>query len=470
MATATDFISNVYDMLAKTFSLDSASTDLYLQMAWPGFSISPTDFKPATMPQGPYDPDIAEQTFSSIANIIPALSKVKFDNSGFEVDDIYELLLSGAIPVGTTADTVGTNPLYKLFSDASFEFLNAKKGSKNDPNEFYYPCHATPNNWYDEAAAASWPTITIASDDVKPPAPSSTFVRSGGSAALASQGLFKLKPTTVNEAAIKTNVGKALTTLSTTIAAKVKPVAAPVAKTVVAKPMAVHMNTAMVATAAHATAGTAVAKPKDPTAIRTHAFAESFTTARTQQLFSQKVTPTNVIATDKLHTVLQTASINKSTLAINVDKKVPIGNAILLKNLLNQQLDTKHVSTTTNGFSVSFKVCRVNIDRPWFKLTLLNTKNWYMFGTSQDEYSTGSADVNPGMFPFLPVSFIVIHDLKIKANWSQEDKTTVSQSVAFGPFDISNGSFNQDTIEVKGLQIIGWISRLTPALPPAASV
>lgn len=108
----------------------------------------------------------------------------------------------------------------------------------------------------------------------------------------------------------------------------------------------------------------------------------------------------------------------------------------------------------------------MNIDRPWLKLALLSTKNWWMFDTPAGEYATGSADSNPGMFPLLGTSFIAIRDLKISANWSQEDRNNLGNAASFGPFDLRDGTVNNNTIEVKGLQIIAWISRLMPKLPP----
>ena len=68
------------------------------------------------------------------------------------------------------------------------------------------------------------------------------------------------------------------------------------------------------------------------------------------------------------------------------------------------------------------------------------------------------------MFPSLPTSFILIRDLKITANWSQEDKENITQAVSFGPFDIRKGTLNQNSLVVKDLQAICWISQLMPAL------
>ena len=451
MANAIDFISSVYDLLAKTFNTDSATTNVYLQMAWPGFSLSPSDFKLSSQPEGPYNPAKAEMTFSSIANMVPASSKIKFDSSGFEVSDIYELLIASAIPVGATQSDVDKFPLFKLFSDASFEYLNAKKGSVEDPNDFYYPCIATPSNWYDESASASWQTINISSSEVKPQSASSTFVKAGG-INIANQGVWKLKPETINESVIKADMQKVFVSNSAAINAKVKG-----APNVIAKPMALNIAAA---------ANKSNIGITDASAMRTSTFVAALNVARQGQIFTKKSVPTNALAMNKYQSILQAATLDKSNLALNMGKNVSVADSIMVKSILNQQLSNKPVSNDTTGFSISFRVCRVNIDRHWLNLTLLNTKNWYMFGTAAGEYSTGSADANPGMFPFLPVSFIVISNLNITANWSQQDKDTFSKSVSFGPFDIRNGTFNQNTIEVKGLQILGWISKLMPMLPP----
>ncbi len=143
-----------------------------------------------------------------------------------------------------------------------------------------------------------------------------------------------------------------------------------------------------------------------------------------------------------------------------------LASRFALKAALDRQLPSKPPSPATDGFSISFRLCRVNLDRPWLKLALLSTKNWWMFDTPGGEYSSGSADSNPGMFPMLTTSFIVIRDLKITANWSQEDRANLGNAAGFGCFDLRDGTVNNNTIEVKGLQIIAWISRLMPKLPP----
>lgn len=194
-------------------------------------------------------------------------------------------------------------------------------------------------------------------------------------------------------------------------------------------------------------------------------FAANLSATRNAAIFTTKSTPVNSYANATLKANIQNLALTQQ-MDIKTSSKLNLAQRFLVKSLVIQQLPTKPASPTTDGFSISFKFCRVNIDRSWCKLALLSNKNWYMFNTAAKEYSTGTADNNPGMFPLLPVAFIVIRDLKITANWSQEDKNNLNNSVSFGFFDIRSGTLNQNTLEVKGQQIIAWISKLMPPLPP----
>ena len=88
MANATDFIASVYDTLATSFNMSAAPNNLFLQMAWPGISISPEDCKDAS---GNYNTNLAEELFSSLANIVPVMDKSKYENSAYTIDDIYDI-------------------------------------------------------------------------------------------------------------------------------------------------------------------------------------------------------------------------------------------------------------------------------------------------------------------------------------------------------------------------------------------
>jgi hypothetical protein len=457
MPNATDFIGAVYDELAKLLNITDSNPSIVMQMAWPGFSLSAQDFKPADQPSGPYDPQVAKETFSHLANMAPGLNKTFFQNSGLEVDDLYEILVTGAIPTGSTPDSIGSNPIYKLFSDAQYEFLQARTGSVGDPNAFYYPCLATPSNWYDDAAAAYWPTLTMQSGDIKPAAPTSPFVKAGG-LTLLNRGVWKLRPTSVVGAnTIKQDAQQTIVKRQQLMIAKTT---TPVK--VMTKPLSTQ--TLAAARALPVTGRVASTVPANSALTRTPAFTAHLANARLQTLFTQKYIPLSSYSRYNLGKQIQTLDLTQKKLDLG---RVDVANRFQLSSLINQALPTKPAGSS-DGFSIAFKYCRVNIDRSWFKLALLKMKSWYMFGTQAGEYSTGSSSDNPGMFPLLPTSFIAIRDLKITANWSAEDRQNLGQATALGFFDIRDSTLNANTLEVKGLQILGWVSALTPQLPPMA--
>jgi hypothetical protein len=464
MTSTTDFIGTVYDTLAKLLSIDATSRSVIMQMAWPGYSLSPADFKPAGAPQGPYDSEVAIETFSNIANIAPALNGTMFENSGYEIDDIYEILIASAIPVGATAETLATNPINRLFSDAQYELMQARRGSKNDPNVFYYPCVATPNNWYDETATQFWPTIAIKSTDIKPLDPTTSVSAKLGIGGLVDRGVWKLKPEVMNEAVVKKDLQQVITSKGAILNSKFSMATT---SPPIVKPLNVSIAAATARTLATGESSAPLASPiANPNLTLTPAFAANLATVRDGAILNTKSVPVNTLNNNSFKTSLQKISINKQNLAVDNGGNLNVAQRFLVSDLISQKFIVKQPSPETSGFSISFKFCRVNIDRKWFKLALLSTRNWYMYGTSANEYSTGTVTNNPGIFPLLPLSFIVISDLKITANWSKDDRVNLEKAISFGPFDVRNGTINQDTLEVKGLQIIAWISKLMPPLPP----
>ena len=70
------------------------------------------------------------------------------------------------------------------------------------------------------------------------------------------------------------------------------------------------------------------------------------------------------------------------------------------------------------------------------------------------------------MFPMLPTAMVAIRNLRINGAWSQADRDNLRRAKYLGPFDVASAAFEHDTLQANGLQIIGWLSRLTPVLPP----
>lgn len=441
MANSTDFISSVYDELARQLQITDANPSVVMQLAWPGYALSPADFRRADVPNGPYDAEVARETLSTLANIAPLLSRTRFENSGFEIDDLYEIVLSSAIPVGATMESAATNPIFRLFSDAQFEFMQARRGVHDDPNLFYVPCSATPAGWYDDSGQG-WTTITLQQSDVKPADPAkSTFTRMGG-AELARQQVWKLRPSAGDKSALTSKMQKLM---------KEPRVSKPL------QPQAVDPSLLKKA------AATRPGIPKLPPVSPGPGLQKLGPTAPIDPLAKSRFVEVGAPTSAFSRSGLDLSRVDLSKRNLGVDR---LSDRLLLQKLLHQELPSRPPSPATDGFSVSFRFCRVSIERPWLKLALLSAPNWWMFGTQAGTYSTGAADSNPGMFPLLPTSLLVIRDLKITANWSAEDRANLGNAQSFGFFDVRDGTLNSNTLEVKGMQVIGWVSKLMPKLPP----
>lgn len=444
MANATDLLSSVYDLLAKSLGI-SASPDQCLQLSWPGIALSAADFKRQDNPNGGYDAAVAQETFSVLANIAPTCNALKFENSGFEIDDLYQILISGAMIQSSDPGSPGVNPAYKLFSDAQYELTQAQRGNTQDPSLFYYPSKATPTDWYTESSALGWSTISVSSSQVTPPNPDSSFIRFGGKE-LVEKGLMRMIPASRDLPQIKQ-------LLQSQLGARIRRF-----ETMKPAPALLTPRSLSTASSLRASDTSSRVVPRKPLASARSSIELSATPLK-------KSAARPMLLASKLGSI-DHLSIEPKTYELLPPKAMRLNEKLLLRGLLIEQLASVPVSSTTQGFSISFKYCLVNITRSWLKSALINTKNWYMFGTTAGEYSQGRLDNNPGMFPLLTSSFVAIRDLKISANWSPQDLHNAVAAKSFGPFDISAGSINQNTIEAKGLQIIAWQSRLMPVLPP----
>lgn len=110
------------------------------------------------------------------------------------------------------------------------------------------------------------------------------------------------------------------------------------------------------------------------------------------------------------------------------------------------------IKVTTSGstkpnLSISFRFCRVDIRRPWLLMNLLEIQGWKIQDQPAGSLSNGKAKNNSGSFPLLPEFFVVARDLVISG--------------------IGENS-GEEYYSAKGLQILAWINRVTPFIPPNA--
>jgi len=117
---------------------------------------------------------------------------------------------------------------------------------------------------------------------------------------------------------------------------------------------------------------------------------------------------------------------------------------------------------------ISFDHCIVTLQYPWFPQVFLMDRGWYVPGYAKGSFSNGTGNGDTGYLPVLAGGFVVIRNLKISGQWTNQDLAAVQGSAAFGPFSLIGRSYDTQsgTLSCAGMQIIGWFCEALPVLPP----
>jgi hypothetical protein len=137
-------------------------------------------------------------------------------------------------------------------------------------------------------------------------------------------------------------------------------------------------------------------------------------------------------------------------------------HAVLAAILLPQ------VAPNSDQFSLSFDYCLVSVSRPWLSANFLTHPGWYLPGEAASSWCSGTYNTATQRFAYLPAKMLVIKNLKVNAQWSQEDRTRLQSVAGLGPFSLLNYQFENDTLVAPGMQIIGWMCQVMPPFPPAS--
>jgi hypothetical protein len=140
---------------------------------------------------------------------------------------------------------------------------------------------------------------------------------------------------------------------------------------------------------------------------------------------------------------------------------------------------TSHMDA--DNLTIEAELILVSIMRPWFNPLVLTMKDWSVTGYEKHGLSDGKLR---GALPLIPTAFVVARNVTISADFSEEDKKTVSNMVntkaegGWGPFSISgkygfskstsdfSSKFDGGSLRLDGYQVIGWINTITPPSPP----
>ena len=150
----------------------------------------------------------------------------------------------------------------------------------------------------------------------------------------------------------------------------------------------------------------------------------------------------------------------------------------------------------TDNLSVDFEYTMVDIRRPWLDTTLLNLSNWFLVGDypaaciSDGTYGQQMQVNGKDEMLFLPsivTSLVLVRNLRIRFDNAQSQSSTFDHaisgggSIGYGPFHIGGGhaqeehradssyDLNGQGLSVDGVQLIGYVSTITPASPKKAS-
>jgi hypothetical protein len=159
------------------------------------------------------------------------------------------------------------------------------------------------------------------------------------------------------------------------------------------------------------------------------------------------------------------------------------------KGSAGQTSEHTHTEATYDGLEIQLRIAAVDILRPGLSTALMNLGNWFLVGQKKLCISDGSnTQQRPGstesfFLPGIPTQMILVKELRIKtANTKQvfdelKKTTEVGGSVGIGPFSIGGNykSASGDTkqefheeggwIVVDGIQVVGYVSQLSPPCP-----
>jgi hypothetical protein len=112
----------------------------------------------------------------------------------------------------------------------------------------------------------------------------------------------------------------------------------------------------------------------------------------------------------------------------------------------------------------------VSLVRPWFNRTLFDVAGWHLAGQPSGWCSSGTLDDNAGVIPLVPTALLLAKDVKLAASWGPENRAFVERAggsggpLSLGPFLLDQGRGSS------ALQVVGWLSALTPFAPRDSNV
>ena len=151
---------------------------------------------------------------------------------------------------------------------------------------------------------------------------------------------------------------------------------------------------------------------------------------------------------------------------------VPLAPARLFGITRGQLAGLASISTPApvqaGQISIEFQYMTVALNRSsWWNGLLVANTGWYLPGYRAGDLAPGSLTETGGICGGLPTAMVLIRDLTIRGSWTSADQSALAQASTFGPFSLLGRTISPDlTVQVAGIQIIGWVVTELPQLPP----
>lgn len=400
-------------------STDTAPGSPFLAFEGFGTPLTPGMF---TLQNGePYQPLVVEQ-FSRRANQVPKLQGGTILAPGLlSVDGVYDMLLGEALPL-----TAGDMDAFGAIKGPAQKAFSKTVPATIPGAEDFHPVLPTPPDWPLPSGAGAWSshsfeqaeTVTVTG----PPIPS------GPAPNRPPAWAWRVAPSTI---------ANALDSLAA-VRRAIPPPETPMPLTQVAAHPAIlrpMINAALEAQ----TVQLAAVEPRNGRVAPAMAMANPLT-AR------------SLLAARPASTAFAPMILRSDVMALNIQE--------LSRTSKPQTVTSKHLK-------LSFDYCLVTADRPWLSTGMLAARNWFLPRTRAGELASGTG-TGDGAIEVVPVAALVVKNLVIEADWSNDETASLESFVTFGPFSLIGRSVAaaRNSITCSTMQIIGWILAPMPCLPP----
>ena len=438
-------LSEIYAELQKVFldrfakPRDGHPGDAFVAFAF-GTPIPDASFR-LNDPAHTLSPELASEFLAGHADVVPDVQDAYFIRSIRTITNQFFVLLHGA-----TATTDAGSELLGLVKAESIPLFEPILGLKNE----YRRLDATPANWFDLSNEDNWTTINIDHHDNPPPQPTPPPPTHGGSDDNFIRDKFLMWR-------------KSPEFFETELA---KPVSTEFFAT---DPVRI-LNKRLI----ERESSTIDVTPFRSVLLATESVVEAPAlrlVPANERRPSRISEVTNLRRFDRemlLERNNSFAVITESSPASFKEKFISAQQVGQLVSSLQSESTAQHI--TSDGFKLSLRFCLVELKRPWLSDALLSLPDWCVPGFSKGAYSKGQAE-NTGLMAYIPTACIIVRDVKISANWAEDDKAIIQSATEIAGFSLLGRNYDQNsqTLNIPGMQSFAWICQPMPVLPPADS-